>query len=191
MKPYLIGLTGSIASGKSTALAAFATCGAAVLSADELVRELYQNPAVQKKLIRLFGSCNPTEIAKQVFNKQTARKKLEDLLHPLVWKLAQQKLVALKEPICIFEVPLLFEAGWQKKMDLTVTVAADEKNLRARLQARGLSGTHYKKRLQTQLAQAEKIRQSDLVIFNQGSKKQLSQKVSRLYRALTTIYGLN
>ncbi len=190
MKPYLIGLTGSIASGKSTALAAFAMCGAAVLSADELVRQLYKEPAVQKKLIRLFGSCEPAEIAKQVFNKKTARKKLENLLHPLVWKLAQKKLAALKEPICVFEVPLLFETGWQKKMDLTIVIAADEKNLRTRLQTRGLSNTHYEQRLKTQLSQTEKIRQSDLVIFNQGSKKELNQKIARLYRALTTIYGV-
>ena len=189
MKPYLIGLTGNIASGKSTALAAFGKCGAAVLSADELVRELYKKPSVQKKLPHLFGSDVPAKIAAQVFKDAAARKKLEDLLHPLVWKLAKQKLAACKEPICVFEVPLLFEAGWQKKMDLTVVVATDEKNLRVRLQARKLSQGHYKQRLQTQLSQAEKIRQSDFVIFNQASKQELNRKVARLYRALTTIYG--
>ena len=187
--PCLIGLTGSILSGKSTVLAELARLGAPTLSADKLVHELYQEPSVRKQLETWFGSAEPAVVAKQIFSSPSARQKIEKFLHPLVWKLAQQKLAAEPKPWAIFEAPLLFEAGWEKRMQLTVLVTAPQKTLAARLKARRMSRAEYDERRKTQLDEAEKIVRADVVIYNDGTKKDLETKIKRLYQALTHLYA--
>ena len=186
---HLIGLTGSIASGKSTVLKTLAACGAQTFSADEIVRELYQTPRVQRHLQRWFGSALPGEVAKRVFGSAQDRQKLEKFLHPLVWKLAQERLAACPNTWAVFEVPLLFEAGWQTRMDFTILVVGDKRTLATRLRARGLSAKDYQQRLATQWTQEEKICHADLVIYNDGSKPLLVTKAKRLYKALANLYA--
>jgi len=182
----LIGLTGTIASGKSTVLSAFAACGAQTLCADELVRELYQTRPVQRQLEAWFGSSCPKQVAAAVFRSAAARRKLEQWLHPQVWRLAQKKMKAFSKPWAVFEVPLLFEAGWDAYMDLTLVVAGRPQA--KWLRARGITRQEYERRLKTQSPVAEKIRRADLVIVNDGSQAALQQKVARMYRALTDFY---
>lgn len=184
-----VGLTGNIASGKSTVLTYLARCGACVISCDELVRELYQTESVQHQLKKWFGSACPKQISQVVFSSQMARRKLERFLHPKVWKLACQRLAACPKAWAVLEVPLLFEVGWQKRMALTILVAADERNLQKRLRARGLSKAAYQARMKTQLPQKEKIRLADVVLVNRGSKQILAAKAKRLYQALATFYA--
>ena len=184
-----VGLTGSMASGKSTVLSYLARCGAYVISCDELVRELYQTVPVQRWLKKQFGSACPEEVSRVVFASQAARQKLERFLHPKVWKLAQQRLAICPKAWAVLEVPLLFEAGWQDRMDLTILVAADEHTLEKRLRARGISKTQYQARVKTQLPQEEKIRLADVVLVNEGSKQILATKAKRLYQALETFYA--
>ena len=184
----LIGLTGSIASGKSTALASFKKLGAAVLSADEIVRNLYQKPSVRAKLKQLFGSAEPAQIANCVFQNASARRQLEDLLHPLVWKVMQAEIKKIPARCVVLELPLLFEAGWESRVDVTVLICGDKKSHRARLQARGLSAQEYKRRLENQLPQAEKIERADICIINDKTPRELEEKISQLYNALKQIY---
>lgn len=184
----LVGLTGSIASGKSTALACFERLGAETISADKLVHELYQEPAVRRQLETWFGSADRSQVAKAVFNSARARKQIEQFLHPLVWRLAQQKLATCKKPWVIFEVPLLFEKGWEDRMDMTVLVVADPKTLPSRLKERGFSLRAYERRRQAQLPEGEKINRADVVILNHSSKQALQTKVKRLYQALNSFY---
>lgn len=185
----IIGLTGSIASGKSAVLAAFKACGAAVLSADALVRELYQRPAVQKKLREWFSSTEPADIAREVFANAQKRRMLEQFLHPRVWQVARTRCARETKPLCVFEVPLLFEAGWERKVDLTIAVIAPTDNLTTRLQARHLTRAQYRKRLRTQLPDSEKRARADIVIYNNSSPAALQQQVCAVYRALQTIYA--
>ena len=185
----LVGLTGSIASGKSTVLAYLARCGAQTLSCDELVQELYQTAPVQRQLKKWFGSARPEEVSRVVFSSQAARRKLERFLHPLVWKLARQRLSACSKTWAVLEVPLLFEAGWQDRMDLTVLVAAGARTLEKRLRARGLSKPQYQARVKTQLPQEEKMRLADVILYNEGPKQILAAKTKRLYQALETFYA--
>ena len=186
----VVGLTGSILSGKSTALSYFARNGAGVISADELVRQLYQAPAVQKQIVRWFGSCKPAEVARCVFADESARRKLEKYLHPKVWALAAKQIKQAPQPIIVFEVPLLFEAGWNRKTDLTITLLGDERTLPARLKARGFTLAEYKRRVAGQLPESEKVRRADIVLANRGSKTDLGLKIKRLGQALNTIYAL-
>ena len=186
---YLVGLTGSMASGKSTALAGFAKRGAFVMSADELVRELYKTAPVRRQVEKWFGTADPAQLAQVIFSSEEKRVKLEKFLHPLVWKLAQQKLTACPKNWAVLEAPLLLEAGWEEKMDLTVLVSAPDKTLPARLKARGITSDEYKRRRTQQLSEAEKIRRADIVIYNNATPHVLDEKIGRLYQALEDLYA--
>lgn len=185
----VMGLTGGIASGKSTVLAYFAQNGADTLSADELVRELYGTPAVQKQLTEWFGTYDAAPVAERIFSDDKSRKKLEDFLHPLVHDMAVKRIHASDKPFVVFEVPLLFEAGWDKLTDMNVLVVADPETLDARLAARGISKEEYERRLAAQMPDGEKARRANVLFFNGGSKEDLALKVQRLCRALGYIYG--
>ncbi len=185
---YLVGLTGSIASGKSTVLKELARLGACTLSADELVRELYQTEPVRAQLEKWVGSAKPTHVADVVFKSETIRKKVEDFLHPLVWQLAQENLALCSKPWAVFEVPLLFEAGWDTKMDLIVLVTAGEQTLAKRLEARGISPDVYQARRQTQLSETEKMCRADITIFNDSTAQALHKKAGYLYNTLKNLY---
>lgn len=186
----VVGLTGNMASGKSVALSYFAKHGAYTLSADELVRRLYQTDEVQKKLTAWFGSCEPAKVAEKVFVDSAARQKLEKFLHPRVLKTAREEIKKTSHPFIVFEVPLLFEAGWNKLTDLNILVLGNPGTLKQRLQARGVSLAEYKRRLQAQIPDSEKIRLADVVLSNGGSKKDLGLKVERICKAFQHIYGL-
>lgn len=185
----VVGLTGGIASGKSTALAYFAQNGADTLSADGLVRELYQTPAVQKQLAEWFGTYERAEVAKRIFSDEEARKKLEKFLHPLVHDLAVARIRASQKPFVVFEVPLLFEAGWDKLTDMNVLVVGDPAALDARLAARGITRAEYDRRLAAQMPDSEKALRANVLFFNGGTKEDLALKVQRLCQALGYIYG--
>ena len=184
----VVGLTGSMLSGKSTALSFFSKNGADVLSADELVRQLYQVPAVQKRLLSWFGSWEPAQVARCIFARPQDRQKLEKYLHPQVLKLAAAQIKQSDKRLIVFEVPLLFEAGWNKLTDLNIVVLGDERTLPSRLKARGITAAEYKRRLAGQLPEAEKARRADIVLANRGSKTDLGLKIKRLCRAFEAIY---
>lgn len=185
----LIGLTGTIASGKSTALACFEQLGACVISADKLVHELYHVPQVRAQLEQWFGSAERAQVAKAVFSSAQDRKKVEEFLHPLVWQRALEQAAKAPQQWVVFEAPLLLEVGWEARTDLTLLVVANPKTLDARLKARGLSRAAYERRRKWQLPEEEKIRRADIVIFNRGSKQELCAKIKRLYEALNVFYA--
>ena len=189
LRKYLVGLTGNMASGKSTVLAYLAKCGAQTFSCDELVRELYQTSAVQRQLKQWFKTSCPQEVARIVFSSCASRQKLERFLHPKVWELAQKRLAATHAAWAVLEVPLLFEAGWQDRMDLTVLVTAPQSTLHKRLQARGVSNVQYQRRIRVQLPPEEKLHLADVVLCNDGTKQILAAKTKRLYKVLETFYA--
>lgn len=187
-KKILIGLTGQIGSGKSTALACFEKLGAGVLSADDIVRKLYQKPSVRKQIVTWFGSSEPAVVAARVFADPVARKQLEDFLHPLVWREMQAQIKRANKKCWVLELPLLFEAGWEHRVDVTVLLCAGTQNKAARLKARGLTVAQYKARLKNQLPQAEQIKRADICISNDKTPRELEQKIAHLYEALKQIY---
>lgn len=185
----VVGLTGSILSGKSTALSYFAKSGAGTVSADELVRTLYQTPAVRKRLVSLFGSAEPAEVACRVFSDCASRRKLEEYLHPKVLALAAKRVKSLPNTVVVVEVPLLFEAGWDELTDLNVVVLGDRRTLAKRLASRGITAAEYKRRIAGQLPENEKALRADIILSNRGDKADLGLKVKRLCRAFEYIYG--
>ncbi|MBP5429623.1 MAG: dephospho-CoA kinase [Elusimicrobiaceae bacterium] len=175
---WVIGLTGPILSGKSTALSYFKQCGAETISCDAVAATLYTRPAVLKKIKARLGTNDRAELAQLVFKNAVKRKALEQILHPLILKEVQAQVKACAAPVVVIEAPLLFEAGWEKFTDLNIVLLADPKTLQARLKGRAMSHSEYERRLKTQLLPLEKAARADIVWVHTG-KAQLKQRVQR------------
>ncbi len=181
----IIGLTGGILCGKSTALQAFARGGAFTLSCDELVREISARPTVKRQIAALIGEAEKEKVAQKVFSSGVARKKLEALLHPLVAREIKKRLAKDHTPLRVVEVPLLFEAGWQDAFDLTLCIAAPAAVQTRRLAARHMSKTDFLKRSRAQYGLAQKMTRSDICLLNDTTEQALQDKIAQLCRALT------
>ena len=184
---FVVGLTGSMLSGKSTALAYFAAQGASVISCDEIVRTLYTRPAVLRKIKAILGTADKAEIAAQIFKNKAKRQALENLLHPLILKEVRAQIKQLTQPLIILEAPLLFEAGWDKFTDLNIAVLADPTTLPARLKGRRLTRAEYMRRSAHQLPDVQKAARADVVFFH-ATKAQLKQSVTRFCHAFSLLH---
>ena len=184
---WVVGLTGSMLSGKSTALTYFKQGGAGTISCDEIVRLLYTYPAVLKKIKAALGTTDKKEMAAQVFKNAAKRKALEQILHPLILKEVRARVRACKRNLIVVEVPLLFEAGWEKYTDLNICVLADPNTLPARIQGRKRSRAEYMRRIRYQLSDMQKAARADVVFFH-TTKAQLKQSVTRFCRAMNLLH---
>jgi dephospho-CoA kinase len=186
---WRIGVTGSIATGKSTILHAFADNAVPVFSADAAVAELYTGDAVHQVEALFPGTLRDGAIDRAVLSQRLAEntegfKKLEALIHPLVReKIAEflQRAEARGEALAVVEVPLLFEAGNDYGFDAIAVTHVDPAIQRARALARpGMTGEKLETILARQLPQDEKIKRAD-VLFDTGvSVDQTRQKVTEL-----------
>ena len=143
-KPLCIGLTGSIGMGKSTTAQLFREEGISVLDSDQIVHDLYSGAAV-KPIENTFpdvvenGVVNRNKLAEAVLNNAKALKNLEQIVHPLVWQERENFLktcIERGERIIVYDIPLLFETGADKSVDVIIVVAASPENQAARVLAR-------------------------------------------------------
>jgi len=194
----LVGLTGGVATGKSTVAEMFKQCGAAVIDADELAHEVIKpgKPA-WREIVTLFGktilnqdrSLDRQALGRIVFRNPKKRRQLERIIHPRVAR-EQQRLVhriAKSKPpaVIIYEVPLLFEAGVDKRVDKIIVVAADRETQIARLKKRnGLSRAEAIRRISSQMPLTKKIQQADHVLNGTLPHPSLRKQVSQLLKNL-------
>jgi dephospho-CoA kinase len=185
----VVGLTGGIGSGKSEALESFARHGAATLSSDRMVRELYQREDVRRAVAEHFGSevlaadgsVDRAAIARRVFSDEAERRWLEALLLPLlaerfaVWR---DERLAAGDALLVHEAPTLFEAGIEHRYDMIVLVTAPQEVREARRPGAA-------ERMAHQLPEAEKAARSDVVYENTGSLEDLDRWVADLVARLT------
>ena len=191
-KRLAVGLTGSFGTGKSTVSRILENLGARkVINADQLVHEVFKrHHPIGKRIKSLFhmsGILNRKRIAGEVFRNPAKRRRLEALIHPYVRRRMLEELKSIRDGIAILEVPLLFEAGFDRLCDVTVSVLASERTIIRRLAKRGFASEEVKKRLETQLSQSEKKKRSDFFIINSGSKKLLVQKTKSVWKKLRSI----
>ncbi len=178
-----IALTGSIGSGKSTVLKFVRSLRIATVDCDAIVSKLYRKKEVRKSLLRLFGTADRKEIASIVFASPSKRRKLEKALHPLVWREVRSRLASLRKQgkkLAIVEVPLLFEASWEKRFDSTIFVTAPKKKCMQRLIAKGMPRKQVLLRWKAQLIPRKKIKSAGYVIDNSGSPAKTRQQVKGL-----------
>lgn len=190
----LIGLTGGMGAGKSTALAALQSLGAEALSTDEVVHGLYTEPAVVQAVVeRLGGQAAPNgeidraAVAEAVFEDPAQRQWLEGLLWPLVGQRIAEWIerVRAQDPLpraAVLEVPLLFESGFDRGCDATIAIVADGQTIAQRTADRGLVGVG--QRNERQLSQQEKASRATFVVSNDGDVEELRSKLCDVLGAL-------
>jgi dephospho-CoA kinase len=194
----LVGLTGGIATGKSTVSAMFAHLGAKVVDADLLAREVVMpgQPA-HAEIVKLFGpdvvqadgQLDRKRLGALVFADPERRRQLEQITHPAI-RVRQQRILSVYEEeafegIVIWDVALLIETGGAKAMDKIVVVAADPATELARLMARdGYSEEEARRRIASQMPIGEKAKLADYVIDNSGARASTERQVREVYQAL-------
>jgi dephospho-CoA kinase len=191
-----VGLTGGLGSGKSTALAALGRLGAATISTDAVVHELYASREVLDAVVGRWGDAvvvggavDRGAIARHVFAEPSEREWLEGLLWPLVgqrvWAFRlEQESVDPAPKAAVVETPLLFEAGMHEMYDATIAVVADESLRAARAAARGHEAVD--ERTARQLTQDEKAQRATFVVRNDGTEADLEAALSSVLGKLTT-----
>ena len=194
----LVGLTGGIATGKSTVSTMLAHLGCRVIDADQLAREVVApgQPAhaaivaeFGPEILQPDGSIDRKRLGAIVFNDPERRKRLEEITHPAVRQRQQRLLSMLEEEehagLVIWDVPLLYETNGADKMDRVVVVITDEETELTRLVARDASGAaDARARIRSQMPVAEKARRADYVIDNSGSRADTERQVREVHRAL-------
>ena len=191
----IIGLTGGIASGKTSVAALLERLGAVVVDADRLAREIVEPgeealtgivAAFGEKVLNCDGTLNRAALAEIVFSDQTARRTLEAITHPAIRQRAEQRLARLKEAgveTAFYMAPLLFEAGTASRVQEVWVVYLDRETQLKRLMARdGLNREAALLRIASQMPMEEKKRLASIVIDNSGSRSELEAQVLRLWR---------
>lgn len=189
----VLGLTGGIASGKSTADAFFLKRNLSVIDSDVIAHDILNIGQLgYKKVISYFGqdilnsdrTLNRKKLGQIVFNDQSKLNVLNQITHPLIFseiedKITQNKL--LKKPVVIVDAPLLFETKVKDYCDKTLLIAVPEKLQLQRLMTRDrLNKTEALSRIKTQMPLSQKEKLADYVITNTGTIKELETKLANL-----------
>lgn len=189
-----VGLTGGLGAGKSTALAALARLGAATLSTDAVVHELYGEPELRDLVVERWGAgvapdgvVDRRAIAEHAFASPDERAWLEQQLWPRVGErvlaFREQAQAADRPPrAAVVETPLLFEAGLDGMYDATIAVVAPEALRAERAGARGHAAVD--ERAARQLSQAEKAARATFVVQNAGSEDDLERVLADVLDSL-------
>ena len=192
------GLTGGVATGKSTVSKLFVECGASLIDADVLAREAVApgQPALRKiaetfgrEMLRPDGTLDRDRLGKVVFADPKQLEKLNAIVHPYVAVAQEQRSreIAGKDPhaVIVYDAALLIEAGAHTRMDKIIVVTADAQTQLTRLMARNhLSADEGKRRIAAQMPLAEKVKIADYVIDGTLPLEQLRKEVRRLYDEL-------
>ena len=192
--PPFVGLTGGIGAGKSEALAALERLGAATISSDQVVHDLYQDPEVIGLVVERWGPdvapegrVDRSAVARRAFASEEERAWLEQLLWPRVgervaeWR-REQSVLDPPPVALVVETPLLFEAGLERNYDATIAVVADETVRADRAGARGHAALD--ERTARQLPQAEKAARATFAVENSGTLGELEQELSAVLAKL-------
>jgi dephospho-CoA kinase len=194
----VVGLTGSVAMGKSTVAAMFAEIGVPVFDADEAVRMFYAGigaEAVDAMFpgVLVNGVIDRARLAEFVLGDPAALQRLEALVHPAVADLQArfiERAAAEGRQLTILDVPLLFETGGESGVDLVVVVSAPKAIQRARALMRGGRGeAKLDAILSRQMSDLEKRRRAHFVINTGGSLEQTRAQVSQFMRAASGLFG--
>ncbi len=189
MVPW-IGLTGGIGAGKSTALAALERLGAVCLSTDKVVHELYESPEIRDAVAERFGDgvisrgrVDRPALARAAFATDEGRGWLEQLLWPRVGERvaafrAQADAAQPPPRAAVVEIPLLFESGSDHGFDATIAVIADEAIREQRAAARGHEALS--ERAARQLSQQEKSQRATYTVVNDGTERELQDRLSAI-----------
>lgn len=176
---FLVGLTGGIASGKSTVAEVWGQLGAEIIDADQLAREVVApgthglNQIIEEfgnEVLLPDGSLNREKLAELVFTNPTKRMKLESITHPLISALARDRISSSKAGIVVYVIPLLAESNSQLPFDYVVTVEAREVDQIERMVAsRNMTQAQAKARISSQASPAMRANLADRILNSNQS----------------------
>lgn len=199
MKALIIGLTGGIVSGKTTVADMFRELGADIIDADIIAREVVRpKEKAWEKIVKHFGvgilrenqEINRKKLGNIVFSDKNKLKLLNQITHPEITELIKKKLENIinnnnRNNVCIVDVPLLFETGFENMMNKIIVVYLDPKKQINRLMKRNnLTREDALKRIKTQIPIEEKVKMADYIIDNSNSLEYTKKQVLHLWEEL-------
>jgi dephospho-CoA kinase len=192
----IVGLTGSVGSGKSTVAQIFRELGAYIVDWDELARDVTRPQSrAWKEIVEYFGkdvlnedlTINRQKLADIVFRDKEKMARLNQIVHPRVFEEDDRITNEIKnldpDALIVKDVPLLFEAR-RPALDKVVVVSASEETQLRRLEEKGISREDAKKRIESQFPLEGKIKSADFVINNDGSLEETKKQVEKIYSLL-------
>lgn len=189
----VIGLTGGIGCGKSSAARIFAALGAAVIDTDEIAHRLTEKGSpTLAAIIDQFGmayqlpdgSLDRAGLRKRVFSDRAAKENLEAILHPRIKQQVVAEIAATQAPYLILVVPLFFETGaYRDLVNRVLVMDCDESQQISRAMARStLSADEVRAIMANQISRAERIKQADDILPNQDSRESLEERCKDLHQ---------
>jgi dephospho-CoA kinase len=196
---FVVGLTGGIGSGKTAAADEFAQLGATLVDTDAIAHELTQTggaavPAVEKAFGKQFiagGAMDRKKMRDHVFADPEAKRKLEQLLHPLIREESARRIAAAETPYVVHVVPLLIESpDYRRRVNRVLVVDAPEEIQVARVRSRShLTEDEVRAIMRTQVSRAERLAAADDVIDNSGARDALRKQVAALHEKYLQFAG--
>ena len=186
----VIGLTGGIASGKTTVSNLFKISGVPVIDADLVARQVVEKGTVGlsalvnrfgEAILNTDGTLNRTELGKRMFSEEAIRSEVNDILQPLIRQEIISRMQAYKDQgktLIVLDVPLLFEMHYENLCDDIIVVTVSVETQIARMEKRnGYTREEALERIQSQMPLEEKVKQATIVWSNEGTLQELEQKV--------------
>ncbi|MBI5394001.1 MAG: dephospho-CoA kinase [Verrucomicrobia bacterium] len=199
-----VGLTGGIATGKTTVAGMFARLGAMIIDTDALAhRAIEAGAPAYDAVIEAFGrgivdaggAINRARLGEIVFADDPQRQRLNAIVHPAVRAAWTAEVEDLRRRgwrgVVMIVVPLLFEVGLEKQVDAVVTVACSEATQRDRLRERGLSDAQADARIRAQWPVAVKMEKADFAIWNESTMSVLEQQAARAWDRISAPAGVS
>lgn len=193
----VIGLTGGIASGKSTVAQMLSELGAVVIDADKAGHEAFRtNTEAWRKVVAAFGEdildsnneIDRAKLAQVVFHDPKALKKLNQLMHPLMHEIVEQRIEELRNQgvkVVVLEATLLIEAKWTDLVDqVWVTIAPETVVINRLVTQKGFTEEQARARIRSQTPISERAKQADVVIENNSDLSVLKRRVEELWRRI-------
>lgn len=190
----IIGLTGGIGSGKSTVAGMLRELGATVIDADVIAREVVeQSGSLRQQLAGEFGHdlldregrLRREELGHRVFGHEEKVRRLNELIHPHVFQQLERDIAAAMRAgarAIVIEAALLYETGFDRRMDHVIVVAASEEQRMKRVHRRnGFTTDQIRQRLDSQWPMEEKLRRASVVVWNDGTTDELRLQVRQVY----------
>lgn len=199
LRPFAVGLTGGIGTGKSEALRAFRAAGAATLCLDQVHRRLSRpgGPA-HRAIVRAFGrwvlgpdgALDRRALAARVFARPALLRRLGRATHPIIRREMERFLRRPRRGVAVVDVPLLFESGLARRFDATVAVSAPRAAQMRRVMARdGATRAEALRRIRAQWPARRKEGLADVVIRNESSLPDLRRAVAAYQRAFALLWA--
>jgi len=195
---FVLGLTGSIGMGKSTAARFFAEAGVPIHDADGAVHRLYEGEAaiaIEAAFpgTTACGKVDRAKLAERALEDPAAIRRLEAIIHPLVRESEAKFLAenaARGEPVVVLDIPLLFETGAQERVDAVVVVSAGPEAQRTRVLSRpGMTASKLEAILAKQIPDVEKRRRAHFVVDSSGGLDSARAQVRGILRAIAGLPG--